>query len=798
MARVKSITRIAFKQSPIGIESVDVEFYLSTSTTALSGGSWQTVAPAWVEGRYMWTRTKTTMSDGSITYSDPACIGGTGRGIRSFDEQYYLSTSNTTQTGGSWENSPQAWVDGKYMWTRVIITYTDGSTKTTDPVCVTGGTGATGSPGRSVSNITENYLASASGSGVTTSTSGWTTSVQSPTSAKKYLWNYEVITYTDNTTKTIAPHIIGVYGDTGDPGQDGKSFLPVYKNADSQPAKPTGSAFPPSGWRENSGNQVTVDSVTKDSSSTINFTLQTENVEYGVPYYVLPGNATQNGYAVARIDFTTSHANQELRIALLASSEASYDCVMVGKLDSATIPNRSTSSSYTARASGNNVSAMASVIVPAAGSHYILVVYRKDGSGDSYNDCGYFRIADVSETLWMSIACLQGTTVLSWSDPIKMTAGKGERGAIPRIRDFAEGILFMEGKSGEAYLDFAVSNNRYYRCGKTHVSQVGELPATEVTAGSGLWSLETDYKFIASKVAFFGNGANGWILDEGILYHTSGKIRLDSDGSIKTSNGNFVVDADGNMTAKTGTFQGTVSGSAAKIGNFSLSDGWLSSVYTNYGAQISAATFRLYASSFDSGDGIINSNFEVHPYPNAYSYYFIMEQLVSAITPPSGATDYSTSNRANILMYLSATGQKFATYGSSGQAYGGNFMAWCEGGMFAGLRPHLRQVSSSLTLANTDHTIIVNNTSEITLTLPADPEVGQTYEIWHTTTNKVNIQTYNRTTRKYINRLTKTAGFAYSYYSDAKEMIKVVFTHSLYYTSSNEKGLWLILYYGNS
>ncbi|MBQ9701939.1 MAG: hypothetical protein IJV63_02995, partial [Bacteroidales bacterium] len=40
--------------------------------------------------------------------------------------------------------------------------------------------------------------------------------------------------------------------------------------------------------------------------------------------------------------------------------------------------------------------------------------------------------------------------------------------------------------------------------------------------------------------------------------HTSGKIYLDSDGSIMTSNGKFKVDADGNLTATSGTFSGSV------------------------------------------------------------------------------------------------------------------------------------------------------------------------------------------------------------------------------------------------
>ncbi|MDD7611976.1 MAG: hypothetical protein PUJ82_13795 [Spirochaetales bacterium] len=75
-----------------------------------------------------------------------------------------------------------------------------------------------GIDGKGIKSVTEYYLASASNSGVTTATTGFTTTIQTITSTKKYLWNYEVITYTDDTTTTTTPVIIGVYGDKGDSG----------------------------------------------------------------------------------------------------------------------------------------------------------------------------------------------------------------------------------------------------------------------------------------------------------------------------------------------------------------------------------------------------------------------------------------------------------------------------------------------------------------------------------------------------------------------------------------------------
>ena len=60
--------------------------------------------------------------------------GNTGVGVRGIVEQYYLSTSSTTQTGGSWSTTQPAWVSGKYIWTRSQVTWTNGSTTYTSPV----------------------------------------------------------------------------------------------------------------------------------------------------------------------------------------------------------------------------------------------------------------------------------------------------------------------------------------------------------------------------------------------------------------------------------------------------------------------------------------------------------------------------------------------------------------------------------------------------------------------------------------------------------------------------------------
>lgn len=129
----------------------EVQYYVSTSSTSLIGGEWSSGTPIWESGKYIWSKTVTTKADGTTSESNPVCIQGakgengigekgeTGTGIVSITPQYYLSSSKTTQTDGSWiDNTAPSWEAGKYMWTRNKIVYSNpSSTVYTEPYCDT-------------------------------------------------------------------------------------------------------------------------------------------------------------------------------------------------------------------------------------------------------------------------------------------------------------------------------------------------------------------------------------------------------------------------------------------------------------------------------------------------------------------------------------------------------------------------------------------------------------------------------------------------------------------------------------
>lgn len=162
-----------------GVTSTTVEYQASTSGTTVPTGTWSPTIPTVAQGSYLWTKTTTNYTSGNPTigYSvarmgvngakgdkgeigqtgpqGPQGIqgpqgvqgvkgatgaqgptGATGTGVASMTQQYYMSDSKATQTGGSWVESMPTWSNGKYLWTRYKVVYKNpASTVYTTPVC---------------------------------------------------------------------------------------------------------------------------------------------------------------------------------------------------------------------------------------------------------------------------------------------------------------------------------------------------------------------------------------------------------------------------------------------------------------------------------------------------------------------------------------------------------------------------------------------------------------------------------------------------------------------------------------
>lgn len=152
----------------------------------------------------------------------PAGTNGTdGKGIVSSATTYQAGTSGTTPPTGTWSTSIPNVSENQYLWTKIVLTYSDNTNSTAYSVGKmgakgetgsTGSTGATGATGNGIKSTTINF--SSSTSGTTAPSSGWTSSIPM-VAAGSFLWTRTVLTFTDNTTNTS--YTVAKQGEKGDP-----------------------------------------------------------------------------------------------------------------------------------------------------------------------------------------------------------------------------------------------------------------------------------------------------------------------------------------------------------------------------------------------------------------------------------------------------------------------------------------------------------------------------------------------------------------------------------------------------
>ena len=251
------------------VKSTLEQFYSSTSPTSLVGGSWSDNQPTWTEGKYIWRRNFVTYGDDRTEFTpseNGVCItGNTGaqgpQGVQGAKGE----TGATGPKGDKGATGPQGpqgvqgvkGADGKtyYTWIKYADSPTSGMSdnpsgkkyigfaynKTTGTESTdysdyswslikgekgdkgdkgsTGDTGAQGATGNGIKSITYYYARTTS---QTAPSAGNITSTTMPSidATNKYLWQKEVINYTNNTNQTTVL-LLAVYGNTGTTGPKG-------------------------------------------------------------------------------------------------------------------------------------------------------------------------------------------------------------------------------------------------------------------------------------------------------------------------------------------------------------------------------------------------------------------------------------------------------------------------------------------------------------------------------------------------------------------------------------------------
>ena len=142
-----------------GVKSSAVTYQVGTSATTAPTGTWSSsVVATTAAGQYLWTKTVITYTDNTTTTSYAVSAhgatgatgqtGATGNGIKSSAVTYQVGTSATVAPTGTWSTDVVATTAaGQYLWTKTVVTYTDGTSSTAYTVAAHGAKGATGQTG---------------------------------------------------------------------------------------------------------------------------------------------------------------------------------------------------------------------------------------------------------------------------------------------------------------------------------------------------------------------------------------------------------------------------------------------------------------------------------------------------------------------------------------------------------------------------------------------------------------------------------------------------------------------------
>lgn len=131
-------------------------------------------------------------------------------------KEWYLATPKdsgiTTNPEEGWTLEIQTIDDtNKYLWNYEEVVYSIGSSEISNPVII--GFYGKGSDGKGISDIKNYYYITSTPE--LPDSPDWSPTTLLLTPTNKYLWNYEDFIYTDGTSKSTDPAIIGVYGDSG-------------------------------------------------------------------------------------------------------------------------------------------------------------------------------------------------------------------------------------------------------------------------------------------------------------------------------------------------------------------------------------------------------------------------------------------------------------------------------------------------------------------------------------------------------------------------------------------------------
>lgn len=331
----------------------------------------------------------------------------------------------------------------------------------------------------------------------------------------------------------------------------------------------------------------------------------------------------------------------------------------------------------------------------------------------------------------------------------------GLQGCIIRLTEWASGVEYRNDldlvSNGPRYIDIVTiyANNKQlkFQCSQTHTSSASNKPAAG--SASAYWQQLNDMVPIYTPLLFAENAVINFLQGMEFVVHNSktdisvntiiaglvgGDIPL-FVGSNTPSNAPFRVAKDGSFVATKADITGTINASSGIIGGFEIGENWLVS-QTSQGKEIWSNRLSAARVLLECKGGAYTNSFDAMAYPLGSSGYSDHSVLSVAINRES----YDATNRYNIGITVSAEGEYNENL-QIGDIPNGNHAILLRNGDICGFRLFSRTLTGAWTL-NDYESIVFNDTASMNyVTLPSEPKDGQIYFIRKIGKGNVTIQT---------------------------------------------------------
>lgn len=312
----------------------------------------------------------------------------------------------------------------------------------------------------------------------------------------------------------------------------------------------------------------------------------------------------------------------------------------------------------------------------------------------------------------------------------------GLQGCIIRLTEWASGVEYRNDldlvSNGPRYIDIVTiyANNKQlkFQCSQTHTSSASNKPAAG--SASAYWQQLNDMVPIYTPLLFAENAVINFLQGMEFVVHNSktdisvntiiaglvgGDIPL-FVGNSTPSNAPFRVAKDGSFVATKADITGTINASSGTIGNFTIDEGALKSTDSFGDMLLSSNLIKFTGSKTNLYLGV-----DTWPASTGGALYGPIRAEVSRSAAGGTAGNYG--------VYINVTGAALSDGTTTAARQSGNHALYIPEGFITGFRLRNVRTSSNRTLTDMDSVVFSTARSEITLTLPSSPKQGQIYFI---------------------------------------------------------------------